>query len=120
MKMDVLKIDKYWTPYGEIEFIPVKNVPGFDYVVYVDRIKRQDMYVKSGVRPSKKLAIFFARCIAGEREQNNKYYYTDKNIDPPTLKQWFKRLLDESAKCSICGASMETVRPGKIQCRVCG
>jgi hypothetical protein len=93
--MDVIKINKYFTPFGEIEFHPVKNMPGYSYSVYVNRIKRHDLYVVNGVKPDKKTAIYFARMIAGEREKGNKYYYVDKNIDPPTTQQWFADLCKE-------------------------
>lgn len=96
--MKVLEIKKYLTPFGEIEFLPCRRMPGFSYEVIIDRVRRNDLFLKSGQIPNKKTAVYFARLIAGEKEKGDKYFYTDKNIDPPSTQQWFHDLCEKSLK----------------------
>jgi len=78
----IIKIHKYRTPFGTIEFVPYENLPGFSHRIVIDS-RWTDWYLDSNKRPDSKAARFFARMNGALEEGRDKYFYTDRNIDPP-------------------------------------
>jgi len=80
--MKVVSVPKFLTSYGAIEFVPVTDVPGYTHRVAVDG-QAQPLWCPKGKSPGKSLARFFIRVYCAQQEGRPKYYYADRNEDPP-------------------------------------
>lgn len=80
--MKLIRIPKYQTPYGSVEFMPVDKVPGHSHRLVV-KGEATDVWVPDSSRLDAKTVTFFVRVWGALRDGLPKYHYADKNIDPP-------------------------------------
>jgi hypothetical protein len=80
---------RYRTPYGMIEFMPVRNVPGFSHQIVVNGkvhvgSQQCQLGLPDGVRASRKSTVtFFMRVWCALEEGRHRFYYVYRNEDPP-------------------------------------
>ena len=80
--MRIVQVPKFLTPYGMLEFVPVGDVPGHTHRVVVEG-EAQPLWVPRGSRADAKMAKFFIRVVHALKEGREKYYYVDRDLDPP-------------------------------------
>ncbi len=82
--MKLLRIAKFQTPYGDVEFIPVSDVTGYSHRMIVNGLATQ-VWIPNATKFNEKTVTFIIRVWGALRDGLGKYHYADQNIDPPVL-----------------------------------